>query len=155
MTIDHISPDYHHYRERLYDIVAVNKISSIDMICKHSGIDEDSVRELLIELVEEGTINGDFSEDGSRFFLSDVRISDAPVLFRYEDPEVKEVNTSSAKIVGLTGLIALIIGWVFQRLAGIHPGMVNAGFALFMVGLAAMTAGCIQFSRQNPPDKLR
>jgi len=155
MTIDHMSPDYHNHRERLYELVAQGKISSVDLICKQSGMDEDSARELLTELIEDGSLNGDFSEDGSRFFLSDVKVSDAPVLFRNDELEIEEVNTSSAKIVAITGLAALILGWIFQRLTGIHPGMANAGVALVMVGLIVMTAGCIQFSRYNPPDNLR
>ena len=150
-----MAPDYHDSRERLHEIVAVGKISSIDMICKQSGIDEDSVREILTELIEDGSLNGDFSDDESRVFLSDAKVSDAPVLFKNDEPEIEEVNTSSAKIVGLIGLITLILGWVFQGLTGIHPGMANAGVAFIMVGLVVMTAGCIQFSRYNPPDKLR
>jgi len=150
-----MSPDYHNYRERLYEIVAVSKISSIEMICEHAGIDEESTRELLTELIDEGSINGSFSEDGSRFFLSDVKVSDAPVLMRNDDPEIKKVNTRSAKIISIIGLSSLILGWVFQRLTSIHQGMENAGVALIMIGLVVMTAGCIQFSKENPPDKLR
>ena len=156
MIIDHKTPDYYDVKTRLYEIVVVSKISSLEMISEHTGVDEDSTRELLQELVKDGSIGGSFSEDGKRFFLSNVKISEAPVIMRYDkDLEIERVNTKTAKMVGVLGLFILVIGWAFQSLTGIHQGLQTAGIALFMVGIVVMTAGCIQFSRYNPPEKLR
>ncbi|MFW9958038.1 MAG: hypothetical protein ACFFCT_08205 [Candidatus Odinarchaeota archaeon] len=156
MIIDHKSPDYHDLKLKLQEIVSIGKISSIEMICEYTGTDEDSTRELLEELVGDGIINGSFSDDGSRFFLSEVKVSDAPVLMKHdEDLDIKNVSTKAAKTVSLIGFTMIVVGWIFQGLTSIHQGMENAGIALFMIGLLVMTAGCIQFSRYNPPEKLR
>jgi hypothetical protein len=47
MIIDQKSSDYHDIKTRLYELVALSKISSLEMVCESTGIDEDSARELL------------------------------------------------------------------------------------------------------------
>jgi hypothetical protein len=156
MAIDHGFSDYQNLRTKLHEIVSGTRISSVDMICEQTGIDEDSVKTLLQHLVDDNTIKGCFSDDGKRFFLSDIKISDAPIILREEkNLEDKTTSTNGAKLVALIGFIAIVLGWILQQLTSIHQGMENAGVALVMVGLVIMTAGCIQFSRYNPPEKLR
>jgi len=156
MIVDHMSPDYHILKARLYEVVAVRKFSSLEMICEQAGIDEDSTRELLQELVKDGSIDGSFSEDGRRFYLSNAKISDAPVIMRNDEVlEIKKESSKKVKTVGLLGFFTVILGLVFRGLTVIHQGMENVGVALLMIGLVVMTAGCIQFSRINPPEKLR
>jgi hypothetical protein len=156
MVIDHRLSEYQELRTKLHDIVSVAKISSVEMICEQTGIDEDSARTLLQDLVNAQVVSGRFSEDGKRFFLSDVKISDAPVISREErNLEIKKTNTKTAKLIGLGGFFTLILGWILRGLTGIHQGMENAGVALFMIGFVVMTVGWIQCSRFNPPEKLR
>jgi len=52
-------------------------------------------------------------------------------------------------------VILLASGQFMRSLTYIHPGMENGGIALFMIGFITLLAGWYQYSRLNPPSKLR
>ena len=103
MVIDHKSINNDDLKTRLYDTVAVGKVSSLEMISNLTELDEELVREAIEELVNEGSLEGTFTADGKRFFLSDVKTSDAPVAATHDAGlEIKKVDTKNAKYVGIT-----------------------------------------------------
>lgn len=156
MVIDHKSLSQDEVKSRLYETVALGKVSSLEMISNLTGLDEELVHEAIEELVKEGTLDGSFAADGKRFFLSNVKTSEAPVADTiYQGHEIKKTNTMSAKLVILTGVIMLIAGQVMRSLIAIHPGMENGGVAIFMLGMVVLMAGWYQFSRLNPPSNVR
>ena len=79
MIIDKSSSELIDLKTRLYQIVAENKISSLDMMSDIIGTDEELVRSVLEELVDEGALEGSFTPDGQRFFLTEVTVSTAPL----------------------------------------------------------------------------
>ncbi|MHA1136067.1 MAG: hypothetical protein ACTSSE_06220 [Candidatus Thorarchaeota archaeon] len=156
MVIDHNSPNHDDLKSRLYETVALGKISSLEMISNLTGLEEELVRDSIEELVKEGTLKGSFATDGKRFFLSNVKTSDAPLADTFDSGhEIKKANTMTAKIIALTGVIMLVAGQIMRGLIEIHPGMDNAGTAMFMLGMVVLLAGSFQFSRLNPPSNVR
>jgi polyhydroxyalkanoate synthesis regulator phasin len=155
MIIDHKSPDYDDVKSSLYETVAFGKVSSLEMISDLTGLKEELVHEAIEELVKEGTLEGSFTEDGKRFFLDNVKKSAAPLTGTHDTKqEVKKANTLTAKLVVITGIIMLVAGQIMRSLIAIHPGLDNAGSAMFMLGLAVLLAGWFQFSRLNPPSNI-
>jgi len=151
MVIDHKSPIHDDMQSRLYDTVALGKVSSLEMISNLVGIEEKSVRETIETLIEEGSLEGTFTADGKRFFQSDVKVSDAPKAgIQDKGLEMKSADTRSAKAIALTGFVMLILGQILRSLIAIHPGMETVGTAIFLLGLVILFAGGYQFSRLNP-----
>ena len=156
MVIDQKSINNDDLKTKLYETVTVGKVSSLEMISNLTGLDEELIREAIEELVDEGSLAGTFAADGKRFFLSDVKTSDAPIASaRDMGLEIKRVDTKNAKYVGITGVVMLIFGQILRSLVAIHPGMDNAGTAFFMLGLGVLIVGWYQYSRLQPPSNIR
>ena len=156
MVIDQKTVNNDDLKTRLYETVTVGKVSSLKMISNLTGLDEELIREAIEELVDEGSLAGTFAADGKRFFLSDVKTSDAPIASaRDMGLEIKRVDTKNAKYVGITGVVMLIFGQILRSLVAIHPGMDNAGTAFFMLGLGVLIVGWYQYSRLQPPSNIR
>ncbi|MGY5872660.1 MAG: hypothetical protein RTV72_10475 [Candidatus Thorarchaeota archaeon] len=156
MVIDHSTPNHDNMKSRLYDTVALGKVSSLEMISSITGIEEELVREAIEELVQEGTLQGLFTADGKRFFLSNVKTSAAPIVDSLDQGlEMKRADTKLAKGVGLGGFLMLIIGQILRSLVEIHTGLEAAGTAIFMLGLGLLIAGWYQYSRLEPPAKIQ
>lgn len=156
MVIDHKSLTHDDTKSKLYETVVHGKVSSLEMISNLTGMEEELVREAIEALVQDGSLQGTFTIDGKRFFLSDVKTSSAPIAYTHDAKhEIKRANTKGAKLVALTGVIMLVIGHILRSLIAIHPGMDNAGTAIFMLGIVVLIAGWYQFSRLEPPSNLR
>ena len=156
MVIDHKSPNHEDIRPRLYETVVQGKVSSLEMLCNLTGIEEELVRESIEYMVEDGSLEGKFTDDGKRFFLSNVQPSKAPIAATHDSgPDFKRADTKSAKFITISGIALMIVGQILRSLVAVHPGMDNAGIAIFMLGIGVLIAGWYQFSRLNPPTKLR
>ena len=96
-------------KTRLCQVVLENRISSIERLSQLTGMDEEEAKTALEELVSEGSLAGKFSDDGSRFFLSDIKVSDAPILGPADTgPEIVVKDTKVSKMVALSGFILMI-----------------------------------------------
>lgn len=156
MVIESKSLNHENIESTLFDTVVLRKISSLEMISNLTGIDEEIVYDTIESLVEVGSLEGSFTDDKKRFFLSDVKTSDAPVLDNHDaGPEIKNLDTKSAKAVVLLGVVMLVSGQILRGLVAVHTGMESAGTAIFMIGLVVLFAGWLQFSRLNPVSKIR
>ncbi len=151
MVIESKSLNREDIESTLYDTVVLRRISSLEMISNLTGIDEEIVYDTIESLVEIGSLEGSFTDDKKRFFLSDVKTSDAPILDTHDAGlEIKSVDTKSAKAVALLGVVMLILGQILRSLVAIHTGMESAGTAIFLIGLVVLFTGWLQFSRMNP-----
>ena len=80
----------------------LEKISSLEMISNLTAIDAELVFDTIESLVESGSLEGSFTDDKKRFFLSDVKTSDAPILDTHDAGlEIKSADTKNAKAIGL------------------------------------------------------
>jgi len=156
MVVDE-TPQYNNdLKHKLHDLVALDKISSIEMISEQIGADEETTREWLSELVEEGSISGTLSEDGARFYSSDLKVSTAPIVAHEELlAKKKSIKSYHAKLLAITGIIMLILGTIVRSLRTIDFRFDNVGIAIYFIGLAIMIVGWILISRANPPEKIR
>ncbi|MFW9769255.1 MAG: hypothetical protein ACFFF9_11965 [Candidatus Thorarchaeota archaeon] len=139
-------------KTRLSRVVLEDKISSIETISQLTGMEEEEARIALQELVSEGSLEGKFSDDGSRFYLSDVKVSDAPIMAPADTgPEIIVKDTKASKTVALAGFILIIAGYILRGFTIMGESMQNIGFGIIMIGLAVLIVGVSLFSRLNPP----
>jgi hypothetical protein len=139
-------------KTRLCQVVLEDRISSIQKLSQLTGMDEEEARTALQMLVAEGALTGKFSADGSRFFLSDVKVSDAPTLGPADTgPEIVVKDTRISKTVALSGFILMVAGYVLRGFTIMGESMDNIGVMVIMLGLAVLIVGASMFSRLNPP----
>lgn len=127
-------------------------LSSIQMISTRLGIGEDETRSLIQDLVGSGHLHGRLSEDGTRFFRSDVRVSEAPIVRRHEEPVETQLNTQPGKIASVIGLAMIVIGELLPD--SLWSGLfsdVNA--AIVILGVVAFIVGLMMISRSLSPSK--
>lgn len=156
MIIEHSSSNPVELKTRLCQIVLENKISSIETLSEITGTEEEDARVALYELVSEGSLNGSFTEDGSRFFLSDIKVSDAPIIGPVDlGPEIEVQDSKLSKTVVISGIIMMAVGYLLRGLVAMGEIIVNSGSVLFMIGLAVLVGGWMMFSKINPPSNDR
>lgn len=156
MIIDTSSSELIDLKTRLYQIVAENKISSLDMMSDMVGTDEELIRASLEELVNEGILEGSFTPDGQRFFLSEVSVSTAPVAETKDDGYViEEADTRNGRFVLISGIAMMIAGSIIRGLITITEVLETVGSAIFMVGLGVLIVGWLMISRAQPPSNFK
>ncbi len=156
MIIDHSSSIPIEMKTRICQVVLENRISSIDMLSKLVGTGEKETLVILQELLEEGILRGSLSNDGTRFFLSDVKVSDAPIVGPADTgPVIVEKDTRVAKTIFIVGFVAIASGYIIRGLYGMNELIQNVGFAILMVGIAILVTGWMMFSRANPPENVQ
>ncbi|MGQ4911303.1 MAG: hypothetical protein ACP6KW_03960 [Candidatus Thorarchaeota archaeon] len=136
-------------RSELTSLVTTRKLSSLSMLAQLTGHDVESVRAVISELVEEGALKGHFSDDGTRFFLMEVKVSEAPVVRTNEDFVIKEPDNRLWKLVFAVGVVMMIAGLVTRGYGYIDMFFENLGSGLLMIGLAVMAAGWLQVGRHT------
>jgi hypothetical protein len=150
MVVDSVARGFTDAKSQLIDVVSVQKFSSLEMISRKVGRSEDDTRQAIEEMLNEGVLHGRFSEDGNRFFLSDVRVSEAPILREHQDYVIEEVDNRLGKFVFIAGILMMISGLVARGFISVNPAMEHIGGAIFMVGMAVMAAGWLQVGRNTP-----
>jgi len=156
MIIDGSSSEPIDLKNRLYQIVAENKISSLSMMRDIAGIDEAQIRSALEELAEEGTLDGTFTSDGERFFLSEVTFSNAPITSTKDEGYVIEYAESKVpKLVFLSGIVIMVVGYIVQGLMAHLETREDIGAVVSIVGLAVLIVGWLMISRANPPSNIK
>ncbi|MGD9397079.1 MAG: hypothetical protein PVJ05_11670 [Candidatus Thorarchaeota archaeon] len=156
MIIDKSSTELTDLKTRFYQVVSEDKVSSLSMICDITGTDEEMARSILDELVDEGTLEGSFTSDGQRFFLSDVKVSSAPLApTRDEGYVIEKADTRQGKLVLVSGIVMMIGGFIVRGLTALSTMMENIGVALIMLGLVVLIAGWLMITRADPPSNLK
>jgi hypothetical protein len=156
MIIEQSSSNPVELKTRLCQIVLENKISSIEKLSEIAETEEEEAKLALQELVSEGSLSGSFTEDGSRFFLSDIKVSNAPTLGPVDlGPEIEIQNSRLAKTVLISGIVMMAVGYLLRGLIAMGEIMGNVGFAVILIGLAVLIVGWMMFSKMNPPSHVR
>ncbi len=156
MIIDKSSSELIDLKTRLYHIVAESKISSLDMMSDMIGSEEEFVRSALEELVDEGTLEGSFTPDGQRFYLSEVSVSTAPLAETQDSGYIVEVaDTRNGRLVLISGLVMMIAGYVVRGFIALSTLLDPIGSGLVMIGLAVLLAGWLMISRAQPPSNIK
>lgn len=139
-------------KEKLINLITEHNVSAIVTMSEKLQIEPEAVIELINELVTEGRLHGTITEDGSRFFRSDAKVSQAPVIERDEkQPEFLSYNTKPGYAAAIVGALLLIAGGIINTNA---VDVIEQNFAagIFMVGILIFFAGLLFIARRNTPD---
>ena len=138
--------------KKLVSLVVELNVSAIVTLSEKLEIEPEAVIEMINELISDGKLQGTITEDGKRFFRSDAKVSDAPVIEREDTiPEFLSYNTRPGYIVAIIGAVILVSGGIVNLNAA---DAVEQNFAagLFLLGLAVLFAGLYYVARRNTPD---
>jgi hypothetical protein len=120
------------------------------MIASHLEMEEEAVLTKIEELISAGILVGKISEDGTRFFMSNVKVSDAPIIpSKNESVELVTPDTSVGKYAVLAGIASIVSGFVLRSLTGLTLAMSNMGTSLILVGFMTLAAGWLYISRKQ------
>ncbi len=139
-------------KAKLVNLVAEHNVSAIATLSEKLGIEPENVIELIKELIFDGKLQGTITEDEKRFFRSDAKVSDAPVIEREDTiPEFLSYNTRPGYVIALIGAIILVGGGLVSVNAA-DAAEQNFAAGLFLLGLAILFAGLFYVARRNTPD---
>lgn len=139
-------------KEKLVNLVIEHNVSAITILSETLKLDPEAVIELINELLSENELHGVLSVDGKRFFRSDAKVSDAPVIHRDDTmPEFLSYDTRPGKTIAIIGFLVIIGG----ALVGSNATDVteeNFGAVLFLVGLVIFLSGLYLVTKRDTPD---
>jgi hypothetical protein len=129
-------------------------ISSIQMMSERLGVGMEEVISLLNEMISEGSLEGQVTPDGLRFFREKVKVSEAPKIeLRDEGPAFLKYNTRPGKIIAIMGFAVVIVGLGASYMAAEAQSIIflNASLLLLGIGFILMMLGGCQVSRRPAP----
>jgi hypothetical protein len=144
-------------REHAGDLLELveNNVSSIDLLSSQLGMSPEETQKMLLNLVEEGKLAGKLTADGSRFFRSDAKTSDAPTITSTPELKIEKQDARPGIFIMLSGIILFIVGNLLVNLNVEFETLWSLGSALVFAGPLVLIAGLFYVSRMNPPQKLR
>ena len=112
---------------------------------------DDEVVQEINELLDSGELKGTLTEDGKRFFKSDVKLSKAPTIERTDaPPSFLGFNTKPGLTTALVGFL-IIAGGVVVNAYAADATEQNFAAILILVGLFITIAGLYFVSRRQTP----
>jgi len=137
-------------KEKLVRLVLDEDISSILLLSEKLELEDDVVRNLLEQLVQEGALNGYLTEDGKRFFRKDVEVSDKPIIHHEAPPSrMVEKDEKAQKSVAIFGMFMIIIGVIMLLTSQGDISIENFATALLLVGGVFAMCGCYIIGRRK------
>lgn len=139
-------------KKKLVNLIVEHNVSAIAILSEKLELDQDTVIELINELISENDLHGMISEDGVRFFRSDAKVSEAPVIHRDEKlPEFLSYDTRPGKVIAIIGFIVLIGAVLINSYATDVPEQ-NFAATIFVVGLVIFLSGLFLATKKQMPD---
>jgi hypothetical protein len=139
-------------KETLVKLIVELNISAIVTMGEKLEVAPEEVNELINELVSEGKLQGTITEDGKRFFRSNAKVSDAPVIEREKTlPEFLSYNTRPGYVIAIIGAIVLGGGAIVNSYATDAAGQ-NIAAAVFLIGLLILFVGLYLVAMRKTPD---
>lgn len=139
-------------KQKLIDLIVEHNVSAIITMSEKLAVEPEVIIEMINELVAEGKLHGTITEDATRFFRSDAKVSDAPVIER-EDvmPDFLDYDTRPGYVTAVIGAVILIAGGIISANATDTTEQ-NFAAILFLVGLAILFVGLFLVARRKTPD---
>ncbi len=138
-------------KEQLKSLIIEKNVSSLAILSQQLGVDVVTIREMILTMVAEGTLQGRMSEDGSRFFRNDIRRPSPAVPSKgVEDvlPAFMRYNVRPGCIIAVFGLAIIIIALIIFHFSGQDISLENIAFGILLVGLIVMLCGCYYIGRR-------
>ena len=134
----------------LIEYIETSNVSSIEMIARALQMDEDDVRNQLEDLLTVGLLHGIISEDGSRFFKSDVRVSSAPsIRSNAEELVLESADTTTSKYLMVGGILSIVGGLITRALTPLSETLQSIGASFVLMGIAILAGGWLMLSRKT------
>lgn len=138
-------------KQELIDIIMNENLSAIQIIGSRLGITSEEVITQINELLKTGELKGTLTDDGSRFYKSVVKLSDAPKIERDETlPSFMSFNTRPAIITSIVGILLIGGGVIVNAFA---RDMIESNFAavLILLGIIILMIGLYTLSKRKTP----
>lgn len=139
-------------KKKLVSLIVEHNVSALVILSEKLELDQEAVTELINELVSANELHGMISEDGVRFFRSDAKVSDAPIIHHDDKlPEFLSYDTRPGKAIAIIGFIVLIGASLVNYYA---TDVIEGNFAagLFLVGLVIFLGGLYLVTKKDTPD---
>ena len=138
-------------KDELVDLVMNENVSAIQILVDRLGITSDEAIELINELLGENRLNGTLTEDGTRFFKTDVKLSEAPTIERDNDPpDFTSFNSRPGIVITIIGFIIVASGVIANSFS---TDAIEQNFAaiLILVGIFVAFTGLYLISKRKTP----
>ncbi|MFW9807889.1 MAG: hypothetical protein ACFFE6_00785 [Candidatus Thorarchaeota archaeon] len=141
-------------KEKASELTALindENVSAIQTMVDELEISPEEVQELIQELLASGAIQGSMTEDGKRFFKSDVKLSDAPSIpIGDQTPSFMKFDTRPGIIASVAGLAVIIFGLIINSNA--IPGLSQeTGVIVLFIGIIILFSGMYCLSMRKTP----
>ncbi len=138
-------------KDKLIELIVRENVSAVETMANALETTSEEVIEILSKLVESGDLRGVLTEDGTRFYKSTVKLSDAPRIERKEtQPSFMTFNTRPAIITTTVGFLLIAVGVIVNTFA---TDIIEQNFAavLILFGLIISMSGLYCFSQRKTP----
>lgn len=138
-------------KEILLDMILKQNVSAIVTMSEKTKSESEEVIKMLDELVSEGRLHGSVSEDSTRFFRGDAKVSTAPVIHREEkEPEFLTYNTRPGYATAIIGAL-ILAGAVVVNIYANDQAEQDFGAILFLVGIVILFVGLLFVAKRKTP----
>jgi len=139
-------------KRSLIHLVMMENISAIATLSEEMEIPRDEVITLIKELQEEGKLKGVLTQDEKRFFKSEVKVSEAPIIEREIDElTFLKFNARPGTILAIIGLIVIVVGACLNSFLDIQ-NISDYSAILIFVGLCIMLIGLFWIAQRKTPE---
>ena len=139
-------------KSELVELVNKENVSAIRIIGDILEIAPEEVIEFIKELLATGTIHGSLTEDGERFYKSEIKLSDAPVIpSGPQTPSFLNFDTRPGIITSIIGLVIIILGVILNSNV-LFIMEQDLGAIVIFLGIITLFSGMYCLSRRKTPE---
>ena len=139
-------------KSELVELVNKENVSAIRIIGDILEIAPEEVIEFIKELLVTGTIEGSLTDDGERFYKSEIKLSDAPVISSGpQTPSFLNFDTRPGIITSIIGLVIIILGVILNSNV-LFIMEQDLGAIVIFLGIISLFSGMYYLSRRKTPE---
>lgn len=135
-------------------VMLVNKenVSAIRILGDRLEISPEEVLEIIEELLATGAIEGSLTDDGERFYKSEIKLSDAPVIpSGPQTPSFLKFDTRPGIITSIVGFVIIILGLILNSNVFFTLEL-DFGAIIIFLGMFILVLGMYCLSRRETPE---
>ena len=139
-------------KQLLIKLIVDRNVSAIETVREKLGLSKEQVISLIEELQNEGRLHGTITSDEKRFFKSDVKMSQAPVI-GHEDtaPAFLDYDVRPGITIATAGFGIILVGVVFNSFIFMQ-GSSDIAALCFFIGAFILIIGLFLIARRKTPD---
>lgn len=139
-------------KSELVILVNQENVSAIRIMGDRLEISPEEVKKLIEELLANGTIQGSMTDDGERFYKSEIKLSDAPVLpSGPQTPAFLKFDTRPGIITSIIGLAIISLGLIINSNVFFSFEQDFGAITIFL-GMFILVSGMYCLSRRKTPE---